>query len=57
MPLKTGSSAKTIGSNIKELESDYAMKHKIGNNKPASASMARKMAVAIALKKAGKNKK
>ena len=58
MPLKRGNSDKVVSANIKELMDEY--KHgdgKIGNNRPASATKARKMAVAIALKKAGKSRK
>lgn len=58
MPLKPGKSDKVVSENIKELMEDY--KHgdgKIGNNRPANATKAQKMAVAIALKKAGKSRK
>jgi hypothetical protein len=58
MPLKRGKSDKVVSENIKELMDEY--KHgdgKIGNNRPASAKKAQKMAVAIALRKAGKSRK
>jgi predicted RNase H-like HicB family nuclease len=58
MPLKRGKSGKVVSENIKELLEEY--KHgdgKIGNNRPASAKKAQQMAVAIALKKAGKARK
>ena len=58
MPLKRGKSDEVVSENIKELMDKY--KHgdgKIGNNRPTSAVRAQKMAVAIALKKAGKSRK
>ena len=58
MPLKQGKSDKVVSENIKELMDEY--KHgdgKIGNNRPTSAKKAQKMAVAIALRKAGKSRK
>jgi len=58
MPLKPGKSDKIVSENIKELMDDYKRDDgKIGNNRPANATKARKMAVAIALKKAGKSRK
>jgi len=58
MPLKRGNSNKVVSENIKELMDEY--KHgdgKIGNNRPTSAKKAQKMAVAIALRNAGKSRK
>lgn len=58
MPLKRGKSDKVVSENIKELMDEY--KHgdgKIGNNRPTTAKKAQKMAVAIALRKAGKARK
>lgn len=58
MPLKRGKSDEVVSENIKELMDEY--KHgdgKIGNNRRTSAAKAQKMAVAIALKKAGKSRK
>ena len=52
MPLKKGSSEKTVSSNIKTLVHDYERKGAIGNSKPASKKKAVKQAVAIALDKA-----
>ena len=57
MPLKKGSSSKTISKNIGELVGTYGKKGKIGASKPKSKSAAQKQAVAIALNTAGKSKK
>lgn len=54
MPLKKGSSEKTISSNIKELHSGKTHQHteeKFGKEK------ADKQSIAIAIKEAGKSKK
>ena len=56
MPLKNGSSQKTISSNIKTLVHDYEVKGYIGDSKPASRKKAVKQAVAIALDMARKSK-
>jgi len=56
MPLKAGSSQKTIGKNIKELVGSYKKTGKIGSSKPSSEKAAQKQAVAVALSKAGKSK-
>jgi hypothetical protein len=56
MPLKKGSSKKTISSNIGTLVGDYKETGKIGTSKPASKAKAVKQAVAISLSKAGKAK-
>ena len=55
MPLKKGSSSKTISKNIGELVGTY--EGKIGASKPKSKTAAQKQAVAIALNKAGKSNK
>ena len=55
MPLKAGSSQQTIAANIGELRGTYKQKGKIGNVKPRSKEHARKISVAIAMKKAGKS--
>ena len=52
MPLKQGSSKKTVSSNVKELMHSYKKKGKIGTSKPKSKKKAQKQAVAIALSKA-----
>ena len=52
MPLKSGSSQKTIGKNVKELMGAYKKSGKIGTSKPESKKKAQKQAVAIALSKA-----
>ena len=52
MPLKKGSSRKTVSSNIKTLVHDYERSGAIGTSKPASRKKAIKQAVAIALDKA-----
>lgn len=57
MPLKKGSSKKTISKNIKELVDTYKRKGKIGTSKPKSKSKAVKQAVAIAYNKDGKSRK
>jgi len=56
MPLKSGSSQKTIGKNISELMKTYKSKGKIGTSKPSTKKAAQKQAAAIALSKAGKSK-
>ena len=57
MPLKKGSSQKTIGSNIGTLVRDFKESGKIGTSKPKSKTAAVKQAAAIAYEKAGKTKK
>jgi len=57
MPLKKGSSQKTISSNIGEIARDYKKDGMIGTSKPKSKSAAVKQAAAIAYEKAGKAKK
>jgi hypothetical protein len=57
MPLKRGSSQKTISSNIGEMVRSYKESGKIGTSKPKSVSAATKQAAAIAYEKAGKAKK
>ena len=57
MPLKKGTSNKTISSNIKKEMSKYKKTGKIGTSRPKSAKAAQKQAVAIALQTAGKSKK
>ena len=57
MPLKKGSSQKTISGNISEMVSKYKKSGSIGTSKPASKKKAVKQAVAIALSKAGKSNK
>ena len=57
MPLKKGSSQKTISRNIGEIVRDYKKDGMIGTSKPASKTAAVKQAAAIAYAKAGKTKK
>ena len=57
MPLKKGSSQKTIRRNIGEIVRDYKKDGMIGTSKPASKTAAVKQAAAIAYAKAGKTKK
>ncbi len=56
MPLKKGSSQKTISSNIGELVRTYKDKGAIGTSKPKSKKAAIKQAVAIAYSTAGKSR-
>lgn len=56
MPLKKGSSKKTISTNIGTLVGDFKKSGKIGTSKPASMAKAQKQAAAIAYEKAGKSK-
>jgi hypothetical protein len=57
MPLKKGSSQKTISANIGEIVRDYKKDGKIGTSKPKSKAAAVKQAAAIAYDKAGKTRK
>lgn len=56
MPLKKGSSKKTVSSNINTLVHEYERDGTIGTSHPASKKKAIKQAVAISLKKAGKGR-
>lgn len=53
MPLKRGSSPKTVSANIGEMVRSYKKKGKIGSSKPKSVGAAAKQAAAIAYEKAG----
>lgn len=57
MPLKRGSSQKTISTNIGEMVRKYKETGSIGTSKPKSTAAAAKQAAAIAYEKAGKAKK
>lgn len=57
MPLKKGSSQKTISTNIGEMIGKFKKTGKIGTSKPESKGKAVKQAVAIALSEAGKARK
>jgi hypothetical protein len=57
MPIKKGSSKKTVSNNIKEMFSAYKTSGKIGSSKPSSNEKAQKQAVAIALSSAGKSRR
>lgn len=57
MPLKKGSSKKTISANIGEMLGKYKETGKIGTSKPKSMKAAVKQASAAAYEKAGKSKK
>lgn len=57
MPLKKGSSQKTISGNIGEMVRKYKETGSIGTSKPKSKGKAVKQAVAIALSTAGKSNK
>lgn len=56
MPLKSGKSQATIGSNIQELMHKFHGSGSIGTSKPKSEEAARKQAAAIAYSKAGKSR-
>ena len=56
MPLKRGSSQKTISTNIGEMVRGYKESGKIGTSRPASKRAAVKQAAAIAYSKARKTK-
>ena len=57
MPLKKGSSQKTISGNISEMVGKYKKSGSIGTSKPKNKGAAVKQAVAIALTTAGKSNK
>lgn len=57
MPLKKGSSQKTISGNIGEMISSFKKTGKIGTSKPKSKEAAAKQAAAIAYSTAGKSRK
>lgn len=57
MPLKRGTSNKTVSGNISEMMGKYKKTGAIGTSKPASKKKAQKQAVAIALTEAGKSNK
>jgi|688.fasta_scaffold2276892_2 hypothetical protein len=57
MPLKKGSSQKTISGNIGELVRTFKKSGKIGTSKPKSKEAAVKQAAAIAYSTAGKSRK
>ena len=57
MPLKKGSSQKTISSNIGEMVRKFKSTGTIGTSKPKSLGKATKQAAAIALSTAGKSRK
>jgi hypothetical protein len=56
MPLKRGSSEKTISANIKSLVHEYEHGGTIGSSHPRSKKKAIKQAVAISLAQAGKSR-
>lgn len=57
MPFKKGKSKKVVRENIAELMESYQDTGKIGNITPKNKEHARKIAVAIAMDKAGKTDK
>jgi len=57
MPLKSGSSKKTISSNIRECILSYKDKGKIGNIKPRNLAHAMSICQGMAYKSAKKGKK
>jgi hypothetical protein len=56
MPLKRGSSEKTVSANIKTLVHEYERDEAIGASHPDSKKEAIQQAVAISLRKAGKGR-
>jgi len=56
MPLRKGSSQKTVSHNVEEMVHSWENSGKIGASHPRSKKKAVKQAVAISLKKAGKSK-
>lgn len=56
MPLKKGSSRRTISHNIEEMVHSWEKSGKLGTSRPRSKKKAIKQAVAVSLKKAGKSK-
>ena len=57
MPLKIGSSDQTVSSNIRAEVHEYEKSGRIGTSRPANKEAAVKLAVAIALSKAGRRRK
>ena len=57
MPLVKGKSDKAVSKNISTLVGDFEKQGRIGTSKPASREAAVKQATAIALQKAGKQRK
>lgn len=57
MPLKRGSSQKTISANVSKLVHEYDDDGTIGTSHPKSRKKAVKQAVAIALSTAGKSRR
>ena len=57
MPLRKGSSQSVVSSNIKTLVDEWQKDGSIGTSHPPTKKKAVKQAVAIALSKAGKNRK
>ena len=56
MPLKRGKSRDTISANIKTLVHEYEHDGTIGTSHPGSKKKAIKQAIAISLRRAGKNR-
>jgi hypothetical protein len=56
MPLKKGSSQATISANIEQMLDEVKHGGKIGNYKPKTMAKARKVAAAVAYRKAGKSR-
>jgi hypothetical protein len=57
MPLKKGSSKKTVSNNIGEILHSFKQSGKIGNTEPGSMEKARKIAAAAAYSKARRKSK
>lgn len=57
MPLLAGRSDRTIHANIRELLRAFERTGRIGRNRPATDAAARRMAVAIAFRKAGRSRR
>jgi hypothetical protein len=56
MPLQKGKRDKTVSRNIKKLVHEYDASGTIGTSHPASKKKAIRQAVAISLRKAGRNR-
>jgi hypothetical protein len=56
MPLSEGKSKKAVSGNIRELLRKFRKSGTIGNTRPRSPAHARRIAIAAAMRKAGKSR-